>query len=95
MLLNDPTPRPSALENLERRIMSKDYSRDLDLLLIIGTSLSVYGMKTLVKDFAKKIHLNNGTVILVNKEEVKGFRKDVVDYWVQGDCDKWVEDLNS
>jgi NAD-dependent SIR2 family protein deacetylase len=69
-------------------------ARKPDLLLIFGTSLKVHGIKKLVKDFAKQVHLKKGIVVLINKMELcKSEWKGVIDYWIEGDCDSWVLDL--
>jgi hypothetical protein len=94
VLYNDPTPHPSTTTT--STFLSADKGRKLDLLLIIGTSLKVHGIKKLVKDFAKTVHANNGSVIFVNKGALpKSEWHNVVDYWIEGDCDAWVHDLKS
>ena len=42
----------------------------LDILLIIGTSLRIYGVKRLVKDFAKVIYKRAGKVVFINLTEL-------------------------
>jgi hercynylcysteine S-oxide lyase len=92
VLYNDPTPHPSTMTTTT--VISADLSRKPDLLLIFGTSLKVHGIKKLVKDFAKQVHANKGQVILINKVELgKSEWKNVIDYWVEADCDEWVHDL--
>jgi hypothetical protein len=94
VLYNDPTPHPSTTTTTT--VISTDLVRKPDLLLIFGTSLKVHGIKKLVKDFAKTVHANKGVVIFVNKGQLgKSEWKNVVDYWVEGDCDNWVHDLKS
>ena len=94
VLYNDPIPHPSTMTTTT--VISSDLSRKPDLLLIFGTSLKVYGIKKLVKDFANKVHANKGQVIFINKVELATSEwKDVIDYWVEGDCDEWVHDLKS
>lgn len=67
-----------------------------DMLLIMGTSLKVDGLKRLVKEFAKAVHLRGGKVVFVNNtkpsESVWG---ELFDYWVSFDCDEWVKDLKN
>lgn len=49
-----------------------------------------------MRDFAKRVHANKGLVILINKDELgKSEWKNVIDYWVEGDCDEWVHDLKT
>ncbi|KIM88645.1 hypothetical protein PILCRDRAFT_62275 [Piloderma croceum F 1598] len=42
-------------------IQTADISRKPDMLIIMGTSLKVHGLKKLVKDFAKTVHASNGS----------------------------------
>jgi len=94
VLYNDPTPHPSTTTT--SMVISADLARKPDLLLIFGTSLKVHGIKKLVKDFAKLVHAKKGVVILVNKCELaKSEWDNVIDYWVEGDCDVWIEDLKA
>lgn len=65
-----------------------------DVLLILGTSLHVHGLKVLVKEFAKSVHARaggKGKVIFVNlTKPSESVWKDVIDFWVSMDCDQWV-----
>jgi len=50
---------------------SYDISKKPDLLIVIGTSLKVYGIKNLVKRLANVVHSRkNGKVIFINKTEL-------------------------
>lgn len=75
-------------------LMTYDISLSPDVLLILGTSLKVHGLKVMVREFAKAVHARGGKVVFVNRtkppESIWG---DVIDYWVEWDCDAWVEDL--
>ncbi|KAL9128912.1 MAG: hypothetical protein Q9217_002502 [Psora testacea] len=75
-------------------IASHDLSMSPDLLLILGTSLHVHGLKVIVKEFAKSIHARaagKGKVVFVNlSRPAESMWKDVIDYWVCLDCDDWV-----
>jgi hypothetical protein len=94
VLYNDPTPHPST--TITTTVISADLARKPDLLLIFGTSLKVHGIKKLVKEFAKIVHANKGHVIFINKVELsKTEWNNVIDYWIEGDCDDWVHDLKS
>ena len=68
-----------------------------DVLLILGTSLHVHGLKVLVKEFAKAVHARvggKGTVVLVNlTKPAESMWKEVIDYWVPMECDAWVDSL--
>ncbi|KAG5960809.1 hypothetical protein E4U58_004515 [Claviceps cyperi] len=75
-------------------IVTHDLSLSPDMLLILGTSLRVHGLKVMVREFAKAVHSKGGKVVFVNlTEPPKSVWGDVIDYWVQWDCDAWVKDL--
>ncbi|CAK7266628.1 NAD-dependent deacetylase hst3 [Sporothrix epigloea] len=75
-------------------IVQHDLSLTPDMLLILGTSLKVHGLKVLVREFAKAVHSRCGKVVFVNfTKPPESVWSDVIDYWVQWDCDTWVEDL--
>ncbi|RYP28813.1 hypothetical protein DL767_007031 [Monosporascus sp. MG133] len=75
-------------------IVQYDLSAGPDLLLVLGTSLRVHGLKVMVKEFAKAVHNKGGKVVFINftkpSESAWG---DVIDYWIEWDCDAWVTDL--
>lgn len=75
-------------------ITAHDLTLAPDVLLILGTSMHVHGLKVLVKEFAKAVHARaggKGKVIFVNHSKpCGGVWKDVIDYWVGMDCDEWV-----
>jgi NAD-dependent SIR2 family protein deacetylase len=83
---------PSA--HLVAPLITHDLSLGPDVLLILGTSLRVHGLKVMVREFAKAVHGKGGKVVFVNMtkppESIWG---DVIDYWVEWDCDAWVVDL--
>ncbi|KAG5361162.1 NAD-dependent histone deacetylase HST3 [Yarrowia sp. C11] len=86
-------PHPEA-EEIGSRI-NKDLKKRPDCLVVIGTSLAVTGIKTLVKDFAQEVKGNGGHVIFINKTapaKISGFSENV-DYFIQGDCDSYMRDL--
>ncbi|KAK4243067.1 DHS-like NAD/FAD-binding domain-containing protein [Corynascus novoguineensis] len=65
-----------------------------DVLLIMGTSLTTHGVKLLIRNFAKAIHKQqSGKVVFVNRTKPAKIWEGVIDYWVEGDCEAWVEDL--
>ncbi|KAK1759012.1 hypothetical protein QBC47DRAFT_409808 [Echria macrotheca] len=75
-------------------IIQHDLSLGPDMLLILGTSMRVHGLKVLVREFAKAVHDRGGKVVFVNfTKPPDSVWSDVIDYWVQWDCDAWVGDL--
>lgn len=77
-------------------IVTHDISICPDLLLILGTSLRVHGLKVMVREFANAIHNRGGKVVFVNfTKPPESSWGDFIDYWVQWDCDAWVGDLQN
>lgn len=72
------------------------------MLIIMGTSLKVHGLRKLVKEFARTVHGKNssmrdgktktwtGKVIFVNKTPPAAEWADVIDYHVAAETDMWV-----
>ena len=86
------------LEHALSQIITHDIALAPDVLLILGTSLRVHGLKVLVKEFAKAVHARRtgkGKVIFINrtKPSESGWNG-VIDWWVGMDCDEWVHDLH-
>ena len=63
-----------------------------DVLLVVGTSLAINGLKYKLKNrLIPVIHQNSGKVIYVNNNPPpKAFSKPVVDHIFEADCDYWV-----
>lgn len=78
-------------------ITASDLTMSPDVLLILGTSLHVHGLKTMVKEFAKAVHAKaggKGKVVFVNfTRPSDSVWKGVLDYWVSMDCDAWVDSI--
>ncbi|KAF8140627.1 DHS-like NAD/FAD-binding domain-containing protein [Boletus edulis] len=87
-------------------IQTQDIARKPDMLIIMGTSLKVHGLKKLVKDFAKAVHAWKtssaagtakstkswqGKVVFVNRTPPGSEWEGVIDYHVSGETDTWVE----
>ncbi|KAI5850989.1 DHS-like NAD/FAD-binding domain-containing protein [Tricharina praecox] len=65
-----------------------------DIMLILGTSLKVHGLKRIVKEFAAAIHARNGIVVFINNTAPsESVWNEVIDYYVSMDCDSWVADV--
>ncbi|KAF3767032.1 hypothetical protein M406DRAFT_39065, partial [Cryphonectria parasitica EP155] len=76
-------------------IIQHDISLAPDMLIVMGTSLKVHGLKTVVREFAKTVHnRKDGKVIFVNyTKPADSVWADVFDFWIEMDCDAWVQDL--
>jgi NAD-dependent SIR2 family protein deacetylase len=80
--------------NLIAPLITHDLSLGPDFLLIMGTSLRVHGLKVMVKEFAKAVHVKGGKVVFVNQTKPpESTWGEFIDYWVEWDCDEWVMDL--
>lgn len=68
-----------------------------DVLIIMGTSLKVFGLQKIIREFAKAVHAQkNGKVIFVNRTKpAESMWDNFIDYFVPMDCDEWVENLKS
>jgi hypothetical protein len=66
-------------------------------MIIMGTSLKVFGLQKIVREFAKAVHARKkgqGRVIFVNRTRPAETTWDgVIDDFVAMDCDDWVHDL--
>ncbi|KAK3936245.1 hypothetical protein QBC46DRAFT_270071, partial [Diplogelasinospora grovesii] len=90
VLYHEEDPRANSISAIVRH----DLSLRPDVLLIMGTSLTTDGVKFLVKDFAKVVHERAGKVVFMNlTEPSKSTWENVINYWVEWDCDAWVRDL--
>ncbi|KAI0547302.1 DHS-like NAD/FAD-binding domain-containing protein [Xylaria curta] len=77
-------------------IIQHNLSLDVDLLLILGTSLIVHGIQKLTRKFAKLAHKNDGLVLYINQKGPPRKHWDgVVDYWVEWKCDAWLAKMIS
>ncbi|KAI1326219.1 DHS-like NAD/FAD-binding domain-containing protein [Xylariaceae sp. FL0255] len=77
-------------------IVQHDLAGNPDLLLVLGTSLRVHGLKVMVREFAKAVHRKGGKVVFINFTKPSDSAwGDVLDYWIEWDCDAWVEDLKT
>ncbi|CAG8660002.1 14563_t:CDS:2, partial [Acaulospora colombiana] len=73
------------------QIAAQDENR-ADCLVVMGTSLRIPGVRSLIKNFSRAVHDRNGYVILVNKSDV--VRREwngIIDYQIEGTCDEWVK----
>lgn len=78
-------------------IIQHDISLAPDMLIIMGTSLKVHGLKTVVREFAKAVHnKKDGKVLFINfTRPAESVWADIIDFWIEMDCDAWVQDLKA
>lgn len=74
--------------------LNTDIKLKPDLLIIMGTSLKVDGVKKLVKTLAHSIHERGGKVIFINKTSLSSSQwENYIDYQILTDCDNFVRIL--
>ena len=74
-----------------------DVASKPEVLVIMGTSLRVFGLQKIVKEFAKAIHARKdgrGKVIFINRTRpADSVWYGIIDHYVAMNCDDWVRDL--
>lgn len=93
VLYNEAHP----FEHLLAPLPSFDISQNPEVLVIMGTSLTVHGLQKLTREFAKAVHSrkSRGRVIFINRTRPAGIWNEYIDDWVSMNCDDWVQDLTS
>ena len=83
------------LSETKAKIIDQDANSKLDVLLVVGTSLTVDGPRYELKsNLIPAVRRSGGKVIYVNNNPPpRAFAKPVVDYIFEMDCDCWVRDL--
>jgi NAD-dependent SIR2 family protein deacetylase len=68
-----------------------------EVLIIMGTSLKVFGLQKIIREFSKAVHAQKkGKVIFINRTKpAESMWDNFIDYFVPMDCDEWVEDLKT
>ncbi|KAJ3193805.1 hypothetical protein HK101_004069 [Irineochytrium annulatum] len=78
-------------------VVGKDVRRPkakrVDVMMVMGTSLKVEGVKRLVRDLGKSVRGGGGIVVLVNRIALGKEWEDVFDVRIEGDCDDVVESI--
>lgn len=79
-------------------LLSFDVASGPEVLIVMGTSLKVFGLQKIVRDFAKAVHAQKegkGRVIFVNRTRpAESVWDGIIDDYVSMDCDDWVQDLH-
>jgi NAD-dependent histone deacetylase SIR2 len=71
-------------------IITHDLGRKPDMLIILGTTISIPLLSQYIKSFSNAVHSQDGLVVFINKEEVNVKKwHDHLDYFVVGDADEW------
>jgi hypothetical protein len=95
VLYNEPHPQGELIAEH----LAADLARRPAMLLVIGTSLKVVGLKRMIKDVARAVHANSpdGLVVYMNKTPVlaRSEWRGVFDCELVGECDAWVSRLRA
>lgn len=92
VLYNEHHPHGERIGELQ----AMDLKKRPDILIVMGTSLKIVGLKKFVKEAAKVVHAQKkGKVVFVNRTEPSKEWEDIIDYHVMGDADQWVELLEN
>lgn len=88
MLYDEEHPLGADIGSLQ----AYDLGRSPDVLLIMGTSLKVHGLKKVVKQFAKAVHARkDGLVVFVNATPPSKEWEGIIDVHIHGETDVWAE----
>ncbi|KAF8215993.1 DHS-like NAD/FAD-binding domain-containing protein [Mycena galopus ATCC 62051] len=98
VLYDEPHPLGDDIATMQ----TADLARKPEMLIIMGTSLKVHGLKKLVKEFAKTVHSLApsspakakkwlGKVVFVNRTPPGAEWAGIIDYHVAGETDAWVD----
>lgn len=69
--------------------------RDLSLLVVMGTSLRVYGVQTLVRELGRRAKERGGLRVYVGREKPAQGMQGSFDAWFCGECDDFSEELEN
>lgn len=94
VLYNEPHPHGDVIADF----VSADLNRQPNLLLVMGTSLKISGLKKMIKDFARmmksRVGGENTMIVYVNKTAASRAEwQGVFDFELVGECDQWIETL--
>ncbi|KAI5192059.1 NAD+-dependent protein deacetylase SIR2 [Nematocida minor] len=67
--------------------------KDTSLLIVMGTSLKVYGVRNLLRTLARTVKKNEGIRVYVGIEPPPKPLQVYFDYWIEGKCDAFSDSL--
>ncbi|KAI5181634.1 NAD+-dependent protein deacetylase SIR2 [Nematocida sp. AWRm80] len=76
-------------------VRSVKSNKQNDLLIVMGTSLRVYGVKNLTKELSRITKTNSGIRIYIGIESPPKQLQPYFDYWIEGECDTFSQSLLS
>ncbi|KAJ2082421.1 NAD-dependent deacetylase hst3 [Coemansia sp. RSA 988] len=95
VLYNEAHPQGELIGELNEY----DLKRRPDLLIVIGTSLKIPGVKRMIKEMSRCVHnctqrskrAGAGKTIFINRDEPPRGWEDVFDYYIAGDADQTID----
>lgn len=91
VLYNEDHPNGDEIDD----IVTYDLRQKPDMLIIMGTTLSIPNLRKYVKMLSDIIHKHRGLVVWIDKDErawkaaEKSWGKNIFDHFVVGDIDEW------
>jgi NAD+-dependent protein deacetylase SIR2 len=80
-------------------IVKSDIAKNPSMLVVVGTSLKISGLKKIIKELSKNIHSREGTsfhIIYINTTPTASKEwEGIFDLELIGECDKWIELLKN
>lgn len=96
VLYDEPHPDAEKIGNVQVKDVDPPKGREPEMVIVMGTSLKVHGVKTFLRSLIKTIRANHALdaspshrIAFINKTSPPAEFKDAFDVWVQGDCDTW------
>ncbi|KAJ9116032.1 hypothetical protein QFC20_000701 [Naganishia adeliensis] len=96
VLYDEPHPDAEKIGNVQVKDVDPAKGREPEMVVVMGTSLKVHGVKNFLRSLVKTIRANHSTdaapshrIAFINKTAPPAEFKDAFDVWVEGDCDAW------
>jgi NAD-dependent histone deacetylase SIR2 len=96
VLYDEPHPDAEKIGNVQVKDVDPAKGREPEMVIVMGTSLKVHGVKNFLRSLVKTIRANHSTdtmpshrIAFINKTAPPAEFKDAFDVWVEGDCDAW------
>ncbi|KAJ9099741.1 hypothetical protein QFC21_003739 [Naganishia friedmannii] len=99
VLYDEPHPDAEKIGNIQVKDVDPAKGREPEMVIVMGTSLKVHGVKNFLRSLIKTIrathsssdigHAPTHRIAFINKTAPPAEFKDAFDVWIQGDCDHW------
>lgn len=97
VLYDEPHPDAEKIGNIQVKDVDPAKGREPEMVIVMGTSLKVHGVKNFLRSLIKTIRATHASetghathrIAFINKTAPPAEFKDAFDVWIQGDCDHW------